>query len=176
MVSVETRTTIERIGSLIEQVTARLAEEDADERQWMRDQCSPEARRVLAGLSVQALHLLDAIPADDGTDASVNIVGLSRATGVPKGTVSKTVRRLVESGAVERHRLPGNRKEVHLRLTGPGAEVQRAHRGLHEQMGDDLAAFMDRYSEEDLAVIARVLGDLLRMPREGLRFRPDLLD
>lgn len=43
-------------------------------------------------------------------------------------------------------------------------------------MGLGLEAFLDRYSAADLAVIARVLEDLNRMPREGPRFRPDLLD
>ncbi|CAM3609354.1 MarR family winged helix-turn-helix transcriptional regulator [Occultella aeris] len=166
---------IERIGELVAAVTARFADEDPDEQAWMRDQCSPAAQRILAEIGVSALHLLDAIPADDGTGASVNIVGLSRATGMPKGTVSKTVQRLVTSGAVARHQIPDNRKEVHLRLTEPGEEIRRAHRSLHEEMGNGLAAFMGRYSAADLEVITRVLDDLLRLPREGLRFRPDLL-
>ncbi len=167
---------IERIEELIGQVSARFAAEDEDEWRWMAGQCSPAAQRVLTGMSVQALHLLDAIPADDGTGASVNVVGLARATGVPKGTVSKVAQRLVVSGVVARHRLPDNRKEVHLRTTELGAEIQAAHRSLHEQMGAGLAEFLNRYSAADLRVVTRVLDDLLRMPRDGLRFRPDLLD
>ena len=167
---------IGRIEELVGQLATRFGAEDDDERKWLRDQCSPAAQRVLAELSVQALHLLDAIPHDDGTGASVNIVGLSATTGTPKGTVSKTVQRLVSDGLVERHQLPGNRKEVHLRLTALGAEIQHAHRGLHEQMGSAMAEFLDRYTEAELDVITRVMGDLLRMPREGLRFRPDQLD
>lgn len=165
---------IEQIGELVENLSARFSEEDVDEQAWMRDQCSPAAQRVLATISVQALHVIARIPADDGE--SVNIVGLARATGVPKGTVSKIVQRLVDGGAVVRNRREGNRKEVHLRLTAVGEEIQRAHRSLHEQMGDGLATLLRRYSESDLDVITRVLNDLLRMPREGVRFRPDLLD
>lgn len=165
---------ISRIEELVGLVTARFADEDPGEQEWMRDLCSPAARPVLDRLSVQALHLLDAIPTDD--DASVNIVGLSAATGIPKGTVSKIVRRLVADGAVSRHRRPDNRKEVHLRVTKLGEEIQRAHRSLHEQMGSGIAEFMARYSADELDVITRVLNDLVRMPRDGLRFRPDLLD
>ncbi|QPZ38616.1 MarR family winged helix-turn-helix transcriptional regulator [Paramicrobacterium chengjingii] len=165
---------IEQIGELVEKLSARFSEEDIDEQKWMRDQCSPEAQQVLATITVQALHLIARIPDDAGE--SVNIVGISRATGVPKGTVSKIVQRLVDGGAVVRHRREGNRKEVHLRLTEVGEEIQRAHRSLHEQMGDGLATLLMRYSESDLAVITRVLSDLLRMPREGVRFRPDLLN
>lgn len=167
---------IERIEDLIGLVTAKFGEEDAGEQKWMSDLCSPAAQRILAGLSVQSLHLLDAVPADDGTDASVNIVGLARVTGVPKGTVSKAVQRFVDQGAVVRHQRSDNRKEVHLRLTPVGEEIQRAHRSLHKQMGAGLSEFMDRYTASELSVITRVLDDLLRMPRDGLRFRPDLLD
>lgn len=167
---------IGRIEELIEQLTARFTDEDVDEQEWMRERCSPAARRALAELSVQALHMLDAIPVDDGTGASVNIVGVSQATGIPKGTVSKTVQRLVSSGVVARHRREDNRKEVHVRLTEMGEEIHRAHRSLHEQMGAGIGELLVRYSADDLDVITRVLGDLLRMPREGMRFRPDLLD
>lgn len=167
---------IAQIGELAALLAARLEKEDPDERQHMLDLCSPAARPALETLSVQALHLLDAIPAQNGDRQSLNVVGLSRATGVPKGTVSKALQRLTKAGLVTRHRLPDNRKEVHVRLTGLGAEVQAAHRSLHAQMGDTLGEFFSRYTEAELEVIARVLNDLVRLPRQGLRFRPDLLD
>ena len=200
MVSVGTkRDAIEEIETLIGRVTARMAVEDDAEQRWLADHCSPEAARRLPALSVHALHMLDEIPPESPEDAavadgaaaagdagaavevggaarSVNIVGLAQATGVPKGTVSKTVSRLVAAGLVARHRLPDNRKEVHLRLTPLGAEIRRAHRGLHEQTTEAMHAFLARYTIDDLAVMARVLDDLSRMPREGVRFRPDLLD
>ena len=117
------------------------------------------------------------IPAGgDPSSGTINIVGLSLATGVPKGTVSKRVQRLVDLGVVARRRLAGNRKEVHLQLTDVGQEIQAAHRDLHQQMGAVPDEFLERYSLEELKVITRVLNDLVRMPREGVRFRPDLLD
>lgn len=167
--------TISEISELIERLTARFTADDVDEQQWMAAQCSPQAARVLSGLSVSMLHLLNAIPTPN-SDQSINITALSLATEIPKGTVSKSVRRLVDDGVVERQQLPDNRKEVHIRLSSLGAEIHAAHRSLHEQMGDGLDAFLERYSNADLAVITRVLADLLRMPRDGLRFRPDLLD
>ncbi|QVQ53746.1 MarR family transcriptional regulator [Spiractinospora alimapuensis] len=166
---------VTRIQDLIGQVAARLGDEDEAEWKWMSEQVSVEARHVLGRMNVQALHLLDHVPAAEDGDESTNIVGLAHATGIPKGTVSKIVRRLENGGAVARHRVPDNRKEVHLRLTQLGREIQEAHRGLHERMGLGASEFLGRYSAEDLEVIARVLEDLARVPREGLRFRPDLL-
>lgn len=177
MVFMETKAeTIARIADLAGQLSTRFGEEDVEEQAHMRELCSPEARQVLETMSVQALHLLDAIPTDDEDAPSVNVIGLSQATGVPKGTVSKTVQRLTEAEAVTRHRIPGNRKEVHVRLTALGEEIRAAHRSLHEQIGTVFDGFLGRYSLAELDVLSRVLDDLLRMPREGVRFRPDLLD
>lgn len=179
MVSMETqRELIAAITDLTARFFQRLGEEDAGERTHMKVQCSPDAQNALEHMSVGALHLLDVIPAEGSGSRSetVNIVGLSKATGSPKGTVSKRIQRLAEIGVVERRQLPGNRKEVHLRLTPIGREIQAAHRELHQQMNALPEVFLNRYRVEELEVIARVLDDLVRMPREGVRFRPDLLD
>lgn len=165
--------TINRIETLIGQLSARFAEEDADEKEWLQQQCSDRAQGALAQLSVSALHILDEVPTGD---SSINIVGLSQATGVPKGTVSKTVQHLVTVGVVERHRLPDNRKEVHLRLTDLGAEIQSAHGSMHELMTGSLGEFLARYTTTELGIVVRILDDLRRTPRDGLRFRPDLID
>lgn len=167
---------IASIADVAARLAARFAEEDADEQTHLRQLCSPEAQRILATMSVQELHLLDAVVADGEGARSRNIVALARATGAPKGTVSKRIQRLTEAGAVARYQLPGNRKEVHLRLTPVGEEIQAAHRSLHEEMGDVLDEFLARYSPDELRILTRVLNDLLLMPRDGVRFRPDLLD
>lgn len=177
MVLVETKSDlIASIGDLAGRIAARFAEEDADEQTHMRMLCSSAAQRVIDELSVEMLHLIDAIPATEASAASVNVIGLSQLTGTPKGTVSKRLQRLTDAGVISRFRIPGNRKEVHLRLTPIGMEIRAAHRSLHEQMGDVLDEFLTRYSIHDLGVVHRILDDLLRMPREGVRFRPDLLD
>jgi len=178
MVLMETKSElIALIADQAARVAQRFAQDDEDERAYMRKRCSPQAQLALDKMSVEALHLLDAIPGGGSTDEpSVNIVGLAQATGVPKGTVSKRVQRLTDIGVVTRHQIPGNRKEVHLRRTPIGDEIWEAHRSLHEQMGDVLGELLSRYTVADLQVLTRVLDDLLRMPREGLRYRPDLLD
>jgi len=175
MVSVKTNgdgDLIARIEQLAGQVAARFGADDEAEQEWLASQCPPELSEVVTGLSVQSLHLLDQVH----EAGSTNVVGLARRTGVPKGTVSKSLQRLDAAGLIHREHRPGNRKEVWLTLTPAGEQVQQAHRSLHEQMGSGLSEFLGRYCADDLAVIARVLDDLVRMPREGLRFRPDLLD
>src|SRR5699024_7437305 len=134
--------------------------------EWLHQQCSSGAQQVLTQLSVSALHILDEVPSDDAIGASINIVGLSQAAGMPKGTVSKTVQHLVTLVVVARHRLPNNRKELHIRLTPIGAEIQSAHQSMHAHMSASLGEFLKRYPASELDVIVRILDDLLHTPRE----------
>lgn len=167
----ETDEAVDRIQDLVGRVIARFGEQDLDEQAWLRAHAPERLGALIGGLSVHALHLLDAVAEAE----PANVVGLSAHTGVPKGTVSKTLQRLSEAELVERYRLEGNRKEVHVRLTADGELVHRAHRELHAAMGDGLRLYLRTLSPEDLEVVTRVLGDILRMPREGVRWRPDLL-
>lgn len=173
MVSVKTSSAsqVERIWRALGEVGARFTAEDEMEREWMAQRCAPELTPVVASMSLQALHLLDAVAEAE----TIKVVELARVTGVPKGTVSKALQRLVRDGVVRRERPPGNRKEVLVSLTEAGAQIQRAHRAMHEEMERGMLAFFERYSVSERDVILRVLEDLALMPREGPGFRPDLL-
>src|SRR5699024_11657165 len=72
---------------------------------------------------------------------------------------------------VQRYRLEGNRKEVHLRLTPLGEEIHDAHRRLHAEMTESFLEFLAQYQQADLEVVARMLTDLLHVPRRGVRFK-----
>jgi DNA-binding MarR family transcriptional regulator len=101
-------------------------------------------------------------------------VGLAARTGQLKGTVSKHVQRLVDAGLVRRSPLPGNRKEVQLTLTDDGERVAAVHRELHEEMAHGLHDFLQRYTNAELQVVAKVLGDLASAVRVGVRIvHPD---
>jgi DNA-binding MarR family transcriptional regulator len=183
MVFVETKSrtgsrerAIDRVQQLVDRASARFAAEDDQEQQWLAARCSARAAALTANLSKNALHLIDAIPDEGAAGRTVNVVGLARTAGLPKGTVSKIIRRLVADELVSRESLPGNRKEVHLRLTAMGSEIRQAHRAMHEEIDRGLREFLDRYSADELAVISKVLTDLVEVPRDGVRFRPELLD
>ncbi|MFC0673485.1 MarR family winged helix-turn-helix transcriptional regulator [Brachybacterium hainanense] len=168
-----------RIAAVIEllgRTAAHLAAHDDQEQAHLRDACSVPAQEALASMSVEMLHLLEAIAVAAEGGSAPNVVRLAEATGMPKGTVSKRLQRMVAAGVVARGMRPGSRKEVRLYLTEVGEEIRAAHRSLHEEMGHVLEEFLARYAEEEIEVLRRMLEDLLRMPRHGLRFRPDLLD
>lgn len=175
MVSMETSADqAERITELLGLLSARFAAEDDAEQQWMLQQCSPPARRALAALGVGTLHVLGALP--QAGSESINLVGLAREAGVAKGTASKAVRRLVDLDLVERHQIEGNRKEVHVRVTSLGEEIRSAHESLHREMHGGLHDFLTQYPASDLDVVARIMGDLLVAPRDGVRLAPNPTD
>jgi DNA-binding MarR family transcriptional regulator len=70
---------------------------------------------------------------------------------------------------VERSPIPGNRKQVTLTLTADGRIVTDVHRRLHDEMRGGLHDFLSRYSNTELAVIAKVLRDLLAAKKVGVR-------
>lgn len=159
------------IQELIDQLANQLSGQDVDERAWMAERCPPELADSMAKLTLTALHLLDAIAAAE----PVNVVGLAQATGTPKGTISKLLSRLTEDGLVVRERRPDNRKEVYVRLSENGRVVQNAHGEMHREMEQGITEFFNRYTADELDTAIRMLTDLSRTPRVGVRLRPDLM-
>ncbi len=83
--------------------------------------------------------------------------------------MSKYVQRLVDAGLVERTPVPGNRKEIRLRLTADGRVLERVHGQMHDEMRDGLRDFLVRYSADELQTVTKVLDDLLQADRLGIR-------
>jgi len=169
MVSVKTKSdVIARIGDLVQAVGDKFDDSDGDaERDFMAQHCPRRLESTVRELPTLSVHLLDHI-----SDDPVNIVTLAARAGQLKGTVSKHVQRLVAAGLVERLPVPGNRKEITLRLTADGRIVSRAHRRLHDEMNLGMSDFLSRYTHAELTTVAKILGDLLATERVGVRLTP----
>ncbi|MGV9802142.1 MarR family winged helix-turn-helix transcriptional regulator [Mycobacterium sp. NPDC003449] len=158
---------------LIEGITGLLGavgdkfdgDQDADaERDFMADRVPARLAASARALPTLSMHLLAAI-----ADGPVSVVGLAARSGQLKGTVSKHVQRLVQAGLVRRAPIPGNRKEIELTLTVDGELVADVHRRLHEEMNAGFHDFLMRYSTADLQVLTRMLTDLARARKVGVR-------
>ncbi|MDA4087513.1 hypothetical protein MHAS_03586 [Mycolicibacterium hassiacum DSM 44199] len=171
MVSVKTKTAlISEIDNLISALSEKFdAGAGADaERDFIAERLPARLVPLSRSLPTLSMHLLAAI-----ADAEpVSVVGLAARTNQLKGTVSKHVQRLVEAGLVERGPVPGNRKEVQLRLTADGRLLADAHAQMHVEMTRGLHDFLHRYSAADLQVLARILRDLVAARRDGVRIVP----
>jgi DNA-binding MarR family transcriptional regulator len=174
MVSVKTKSAlIAELNGLVGAVgdafesSAMNGEEGDAERDFMAARCPERLESTVRSLPTLGMHLLDAIAA-----GPLSVVALAERSGRLKGTVSKHVQRLVDAGLVLRSPLPGNRKELSLSLTDDGGIIVDAHRRLHEEMDRGMADFLRRYTAEELALLARVLKDLLASEKVGVRLTP----
>jgi len=169
MVSVKTKSAlVAEINALIGAVGDKFDAEDVDsERDYLAAHCPPRLASAMRELPTLSMHLLDAIG-----DGPISVVGLASRTGQLKGTVSKHVQRLVDAGLVLRTPIPGNRKELQLRPTPDGEVVIDVHRRMHQEMAAGVGDFLSRYTNAELAVLARMLQDLLAAGKDGVRIVP----
>ena len=169
MVSVKTKAElVDEINALIGAVGDKFDAEEGDpERDYMVDRIPKRLEKSARRLPTLSMHLLAHI-----AEGPVSVVGLAARAGQLKGTVSKHVQRLVEAGLVERSPVPGNRKEVTLSLTADGEVVADVHEQLHVEMRRGVQEFLSRYSNAELAVLARMLSDYLAAKKVGVRIVP----
>jgi DNA-binding MarR family transcriptional regulator len=169
IVSVKTKAeAVAAISGLLSALSDKFDTDDDAERDYMAAHCPGHLKAAAREVPTLAVHLLDRI-----AEEPVNIVGLAAQSGQLKGTVSKQVQRLVDAGLVERHPVPGNRKEIRLSPTEDGQTVARVHRRMHEEKDAGLTDFLSRYSVAELATVMKVLTDLLATPVRGVRLVSD---
>ena len=87
------------------------------------------------------IHTIQAI----GRHPGINITKLAEYTGVTKGAVSQTIKKLTRKGLVKRTQAPGNAKEVVLELTDLGWVGFRNHEKFHM---DTLDIAREYYGEQ----------------------------
>ena len=169
MVSMKTKAdAVGEIGRLLTALADKFENDGDAERDYLTANCAARLERPIREIPTLGVHLLAAI-----ADGAVNIVGLAAASGQLKGTVSKNVQRLVEAGLVQRSPVPGNRKEIRLSLTADGQELARVHRRMHDEMDRGWREFFLRYTAAELETVTKVLGDLLKTEKRGVRlFNP----
>ena len=89
----------------------------------------------------------------------INTTGLSKATGFPKGTISKMLKRLSEMGLVNIYKHDDNFKEVHYVLTDLGKQAHSAHVKFHETYGHEFYESFDLFPERTKALIVATLNE-----------------
>jgi DNA-binding MarR family transcriptional regulator len=146
------------ILSLLSELSDRFEPGDQEMKQWMADHFpNPILVELLQETTLTMFKVLDAI----GELEPVNGITISKQYQIPKGSVSKSTRRLVEQKLIQQESLPNNKKEVLFRLTALGRELFVAHRAFDKQMEKGFIQFMQRYETHELAFIVRVLRDAL---------------
>ena len=97
------------------------------------------------------LHTLAAICRHDRINASE----LAQIMGVTKGAITQVINKLTQKGLIEKFNLPGNKKEIHFRVTEAGLYVNESHSQYHQTMHAPVASYLCGLDEEKLEAISR---------------------
>lgn len=151
---------IYRLTDNLNQLQKRFqAEEDDEERNWMMKQTdNPAVITFLKSCTVMMLHVLDAI----GELEPVNGVRISQRLDIPRGSISKITRKLVDENVIQAEYLPDNKKTILFRTTPLGKEIFRIHQTLHRIVGTNVHAFLSSYDTQQLSFLIQVLEDILK--------------
>ncbi|MEV5030373.1 winged helix DNA-binding protein [Paenibacillus sp. LPE1-1-1.1] len=132
------------------------SEGEDDERGWMIAKAKdPILVEFLKESTVIMLHVIDAI----GELEPVNGITISKQFGIPRGSVSKITRRLVEQKMVQSEFLEGNKKEVLFQLTPLGHQVFELHKRLHVHIEHNVRNFLRRYDVEQMRFLVQCMKD-----------------
>jgi len=132
------------------------AEGEDEERRWMMARTDdPKVHQFLRDASILMLHVMDAI----GERQPVNGIAISKQFGIPRGSVSKITRKLVEQQVVRSELLPDNKKEVWFYLTPLGSQVYDLHKQLHRHIERNVKTFLGRYEVEQMRFLVQCMKD-----------------
>jgi DNA-binding MarR family transcriptional regulator len=155
---VDTQPLVTDILGLLAQLADKFEPGKSDMREWMLQNFpSPEIMEIFQDATIMMLRVLDAI----GQLEPVNGITIAEHHGIPKGTVSKTTRKLIAQNLITSESLPNNKKEILFRLTPLGSELFHAHRAFDQQMERGFYTFMTRYNTDEIRFLTRVLQDVL---------------
>jgi len=65
-------------------------------------------------------------------NADSNVTQLAKALRVTRSAISKTAKKLLQDGAIEKYRKPDNKKEIYFKLTDVGERIFAEHEKMHQ--------------------------------------------
>jgi len=148
---------IAEIMSLLSKASEKLEPENLGMKQWMVQNFeNPKIAELLQESTFMMLRVLDAV----GRLEPVNGITISKEFRIPKGSVSKAARRLIAKKLVKAEPLANNKKEILYRTTPLGKELFQAHQAFDEQMERGFIQFLQKYNQEELKFLVRVLQEV----------------
>jgi DNA-binding MarR family transcriptional regulator len=158
------------ILALLAKMTERFDSAENEEWRWLiAHSPSPLIVEILQDSTPMTLRVIDAI----GRMEPVNGITISERYKIPKGTVSKITRRLIDQKLISHERLPNNKKELLFRLTPLGRDLFDLHRTFDERMERGFIRFLRRYDAEALRLLVSVLRDATEASFLQLGLQPE---
>lgn len=97
-------------------------------------------------------------------DRSLNMAETATRLGIPQSTFSKTIKRIVKKGLLEKYQISNNRKEIIIRVSDYGKEVYKAYcEYAYNALFRRVFEILDEIPEEYVAKFTQIL----KMSAEG---------
>lgn len=105
-------------------------------------------------LNMVEMHTLSMIAEQPG----LRVTDVAKQWNRTLGAASKNISKLCSKGLIQKKKLPGDDKTIHLYATGKGEELAQLHRQYdRQQIADTLRYLLARHKEEDLQTVHEVL-------------------
>ena len=104
-------------------------------------------------LYVSEIHAIHAI----GSYPEINLTKLAELSGVTRGAISQTVKRLVSKRYIARYRVRNN-KEVNLRLSDKGYLINQRYMDFEKEQFVFAEKLYENASKEDITLIKNLFG------------------
>lgn len=114
---------------------------------------SPREHLARVGISMTEAHFLMLVVSTPG----LTVAQAARASHCTSGRVSQNVSKLEQKGLLERRKLEGNAKQVHLYPTAEGKRVAGEHMVHGQKQAGDLEEVLADCTDEEVAAFFKVM-------------------
>lgn len=131
--------------------------EEDKEKTWLIQNCkNEELLIILQDITILMLHVLDCIQKHQ----PVKGITIATELNMQRGTITKISRKLVEKKLITKEYPPNNNKEIYFKTTDLGNELCNLHQMLHKEINKNYVKFINKYSNQELIFIKKILDDL----------------
>lgn len=149
---------IQNLISELEVLRYQLNDVEEYEEQALKNVLLEQGHEELRHISISLIecHVIDCIE----RNAMSNTTAIAKQLNITKGGISKITTKLIKKNMIEPYRLTNNQKEIYYRLKPLGRKVFELHEILHKEAEEVLKNFFSAYSQDELAFVSRLLGDI----------------
>lgn len=165
---------IQNLISELEVLRYQLNDLEEYEEQALKNVLVEQGHEELRHVSISLMecHVIDCIE----RNAMSNTTAIAKKLNITKGGISKITTKLIKKNLIEAYRVTNNQKEIYYRLKPLGRKVFELHEILHKEAEEALINFFSAYSQDELAFVSRLLGDITAAIRTTTGAKLDVLN
>jgi DNA-binding MarR family transcriptional regulator len=126
-----------------------------------------EKYRFMSENTFLEVHCIDMIEKNPDS----NVTKLANVLRVTRGAISKTTRKLLEDGAIEKYQKPENKKEIYFKLTDIGKGIYLEHEKMHQSRIEQDQFFFENLSIEEKDQLIALLNKIYKQIAVDLKNR-----